>query len=435
MPSLDRNKPKQRWQDALLNRRMLICLLQGFSSGLPLYVLIQLFPGWLRTEGVDLTTIGLFNVLALPYTWKFLWAPLLDRYQLPFLGRRRGWTLASQLLLLGSIGLLGSMDPTNHLTTIVWLVFATSLFSATQDIALDAYRRELLAEEEFGTGNSLFVNAYRASSLIPGSLAFILADNIPWATVYWVVALFMTVGIVTTLFVPEVADERAAPRSLRAAVVEPFVEFFSRGGMGPALAILAFMVLYKLGDSMATALTTPFLVDLGFTLTQIGTIYKFSALWASIAGAALAGVLMLKLSINRALWLFGVVQLGSILGFAVLARVGNDPYVLFAVVSCEYLGVGLGSVALWAFMAKQTSTRFTATQLALLTSLTAVPRILANAGTGFIVDAIGYFNFFVLCTFVALPGMLLLLLVAPWSGGVRTLDERGGLAAAPEGQS
>jgi PAT family beta-lactamase induction signal transducer AmpG len=225
--------------------------------------------------------------------------------------------------------------------------------------------------------------------------------------------------------VPETADERLAPHTLRAAVVEPFLEFFRRNGLASALAVLAFTFLYKLGDAMATALQTPFFIDLGFSLTQIGTVAKYSALWGSITGAAVGGLVMTKLSINRALWLFGVLQLASILGFAALARIGANPYALFAAVSFEYLGVGMGAVALWAFMAQHTSIKFTATQLALMTALTAVPRVVASATTGFIIEAIGYFNFFLLCTVIALPGMALLLVVAPWSGA------RVGAAGAP----
>lgn len=406
--------PKRRWQDILFNRRMLICIFQGFASGIPLYVLIQLVPAWLRSEGIDLVTIGLLNLVMLPYTWKFLWSPFLDRYKLPFLGRRRGWTILFQLLLILSIGSLGVLQPTQSMTGISVLVFATALFSASQDIVLDAYRRELLADDELGTGNSIFVNAYRLSSLVPGSLALILSDFVAWESVYWIVAGFMVVGIVTTLLVPETADDQNAPKSLEDAIVQPFVEFFSRDGWRSALIILAFMVLYKLGDNMATALSTPFYLDLGFSRTQIGTVAKFAALWASITGTALGGIVMLKISINRALWIFGFVQVVSILGFAVLARVGADPMVLFAVVSFEYLGVGLGAVALTAFIAKTTSVLFTATQFALLTSLVAIPRTIANASTGFIIEAIGYFYFFLLCAALAIPGMLLLFAVAPW---------------------
>ena len=394
---------------------MLICIFQGFSSGMPLYVLIQLIPAWLRTEGVDLATIGLFTLVTLPYTWKFLWAPFLDRFSLPFLGRRRGWTLASQCLLLLCITQFGGVDPSVNLTAVAWLVFLTSLFSATQDIVLDAYRREMLADDELGTGNSIFINAYRVSSLVPGSLAFVLADLLPWATVFWLVGLFMCVGIITTFLVPETSDERIAPRSVREAVTEPFAEFFSRGGAKSALLILSFMLFYKLGDNMAVALQTPFFLDIGFTLTEIGTVAKFVILGSTIGGTLLGGLLMLKISINRALWIFGFVQIISIFGYAALAKIGNNLYALAAATGLEYLGVGLGTVALTAFIAKQTSRRFTATQFALLTSVTAVPRTFANATTGFIVEAIGYFNFFLLCGMVAVPGMLLLLAVAPWS--------------------
>ena len=417
------NAPARPWQEILLTKRMLICVFQGFASGMPLYVLIQLIPGWLRTEGVDLATIGLFTIVTLPYTWKFVWAPFLDRYRLPFLGRRRGWTLVSQVLLLLTIVQYGALNPTRDLTIVVWLVFATSLFGATQDILLDAYRRELLSDDELGTGNSIFVNAYRVSSLVPGSLAFVLADVLPWGAVFWIVGLFMAIGIVTTLLVPETADESAAPQSLREAVVEPFHEFFQRDSLKSALAVLSFLVLYKLGDNMAVALQTPFFIDLGFTLTEIGTVAKFAILGSSIVGTAIGGLLMLKLSLNRALWLFGFVQIFSILGYAALTKIGDNLYALFAAASFEYLGVGLGAVALWAFMAKQTNTRFTATQLALLTSLTAVPRTLANASTGFIIEAIGYFNFYLLCVAVAVPGLLLLLRVAPWSETEKAINE------------
>ncbi|MBH97699.1 MAG: AmpG family muropeptide MFS transporter [Rhodospirillaceae bacterium] len=394
---------------------MLICIFQGFSSGMPLYVLVQLIPAWLRTEGIDLATIGLFTIVTLPYTWKFLWAPFIDRFSLPFLGRRRGWALTSQCLLLICITQFGAFDPSQNLVAVIWLVFLTSLFSATQDIVLDAYRREMLTDDELGTGNSIFINAYRVSSLIPGSIGFVLADFLPWTTVFWVVGMFMSIGIITTLLIPEASDDEIAPRTIKEAVVNPFKEFFSRDGIKSALLILSFMFFYKLGDNMAVALQTPFFIDIGFTLTEIGTTAKFVILGSTIIGTLLGGLLMLRLSINRALWLFGFVQIISIFGYAALAKIGNNIYALSAAASLEYIGVGLGIVALTAFMAKQTSRRFTATQFALLTSLMAVPRTFANATTGFIVQAIGYFNFFLLCALVAVPGMLLLIVVAPWS--------------------
>jgi len=407
--------PARRWQEILLNRKMVTCIFLGFASGMPLYVLFQLVPAWLRSHEVDLATIGLFALVSLPYTWKFLWSPLLDRYKLPFLGRRRGWALLAQIGLLFSIAALGQFDPSVSLQAIVVTVFVISLFSASQDIVIDAYRRELLADDELGTGTSFFVNAYRLSSLVPGSLALILADVLPWSVVYWVTAGFMAVGIITTLLIKEVSDDALAPKTLREAVVDPFVEFFSRGGIKAGLAILSFMFLYKLGDNMATALATPFYIDMGFSLTEIGSIAKVAALWAVIAGGILGGVVMLKLNINRALWIFGFVQMFSILGYVWLSTVGHNPVILFVVVSGEYLGVGLGAIALTAFMARETSKAFTATQFALFSSFIAIPRTFANASTGFIIEAIGYTQFFVVCTVVAIPGMLLLFKVAPWN--------------------
>ena len=258
---------QRNWREILFSRRMLICIFIGFSSGMPLYVLIQLVPAWLRSNDVDLATIGLFALVSLPYTWKFLWSPLMDRFTLPFLGRRRGWALITQLALLLVIGALGMFDPRESLQAIVVVVFLVSLFSASQDIVIDAYRRELLADDELGTGNSFFINAYRLSSLVPGSLALILSDLLPWSVVYWVTAGFMLIGVLTTLVIREVSDDSLAPRSLRDAVIEPFREFFRRDGVVAALTILAFMFFYKLGDNMATALATPFYLDMGFSRT------------------------------------------------------------------------------------------------------------------------------------------------------------------------
>ena len=419
---------RRKWTEILFTRKMLACIFLGFTSGMPLYVLISLVPAWLRSNHVDLATIGLFALIGLPYTWKFLWSPLMDRYKLPFLGRRRGWALITQLVLLLSIGVLGQFSPSTSLQAIVAVVFIVALFSASQDIVIDAYRRELLADDELGTGTSIFVNAYRLSGLVPGSLALILADHQPWTVVFWVTGAFMLVGIVTTLTIREVSDDALAPHTLREAVINPFVEFFSRDGFTAGLAILAFLFLYKLGDNMATALATPFYIDMGYSLTEIGSVAKVAGLWASIAGGVLGGIIMLKVSINRALWLFGFVQLFTIVPYIWLSQAGHSLPGLFVVVSGEYLGVGLGTIALTAFMARETSRAFTATQFALFSSFIAVPRTLANASTGFIVESVGWTHFFILCAIVAIPGMLLLLKVAPWTEGDEDddLDESEG---------
>jgi PAT family beta-lactamase induction signal transducer AmpG len=414
MRSMSDTKPG--WRQALFNRRMLICVFTGFSSGLPLYLLINLLPAWLRSEGVDLRSIGMFALIQLPFTWKFFWAPLLDRYAPPVFGRRRSWMLATQVLLLVSIPAFGALRPQLDLWTIAYLATAVAFFAATQDIALDAYRRELLPDSELGLGNAIHVQAYRVSSLVPGALALVLADHFPWQTVFVVTALFMLPGIVNTLLVSEPAHARPAPRTLAEAIIEPFHEFITRAGWQRALLILAFIFFYKLGDSMATALATPFYLDMGFSKSEIGLIAKNAGLWASVIGGLLGGLWMLKVGINRGLWLFGAVQVVSILGFAWLAYVGEPDRLLLAVViAFEALGVGLGTAAFTAFIARTTDRRYTATQFALFTSLASVPRALVNATTGWVVEQTGWFVFFLLCTALALPGMALLLRVAPWN--------------------
>ncbi len=392
---------------------MLICIFTGFSSGLPLYILVSLLPAWLRSEGVNLKAIGLFALINLPFTWKFLWAPLFDRFTPP-LGRRRGWLIISQSLLLVSIPIFGAFNPTLDIWTIAYLATTVAFFSASQDIVLDAYRRELLIDNELGLGNAVHVNAYKIAGLIPGSLSLILADHMAWSGVFMITALFMLPGILMTLFVKEPALKAGAPRTLRAAVVEPFKEFIGRNGLQSALLILAFIFLYKLGDSMATALATPFYLDMGFSKTEIGLIAKNAGLWPSVIGGLLGGVWMFKLGINRALWLFGAVQMLAILGFAWLATVGHSLLWLAVVIGVEALGVGLGTAAFVAYIAQTTHPLYTATQFALFTSLAAVPRTFANAATGYMVENLGWFKFFILCFMLAIPGMLMLIKVAPW---------------------
>ena len=401
--NFDRTR-KESLKEAVLNRRMLICVFTGFSSGLPLYLLFQMVPYWLRTEGVGLAEIGFFALVQFPYTWKFLWAPVMDRFTLPFLGHRRGWILATQLALLVSIGALGFFEPVQSLWTIAYLSVAVAFFSASQDIVLDAYRRELLPDVELGLGNSIHVQAYRLSGLIPGGLGLILADRLPWHMVFVIVGLFMLVGIVMTLAIAEAIKEPSPPRSLKESVIEPFREFIGRAGLRSALLVLAFLFFYKLGDNMATALQTPFFHDVGFTGTQIGTIAKLVGTTAAIVGGLIGGLIMVKVSINRALWSFGFVQIASILGFALLSVVGANPWMLAFAMAFEYLGVGLG-----------TNVAFAATQFALFTALVSVPRVLSSATTGLIVERTGWTNFFLICTLLAVPGMLLLFKVAPWN--------------------
>jgi PAT family beta-lactamase induction signal transducer AmpG len=399
---------------------MLICIFTGLASGMPLYVLLQLVPVWLTDQGVSLAEIGLFALVGMPYTWKFAWAPLMDRYVPPLLGRRRGWMLVTQIALILVIGSLGWLQPQVNLGAVAALAFVVAFFSASQDIALDAYRREILPDRELGLGNSIHVQAYRISSLVPGSLSLILSDHLPWAAVFWITAAFMTVGVVLCLAVTEPESELPPAMGLREAVVAPFREYLQRRGWKVALLILGFMFLYKLGDSMATALAQPFYLDLGFSRTEIGLVAKHAALWPTIVGSLLGGLLMLRIGINRALWLFGAVQLLSIFGYAVLAEAGAVLWLLAAVIAFEYLGVGLGTAAFVAFIARESSRQFAATQFALFSALTAVPRTFANASTGFIVEAIGWTEFFLICALIAVPGMVMLWWVAPWHAGTGT---------------
>ncbi len=393
---------------------MLICVFTGFSSGMPLYVLFQLVPAWLKEGGVSLADIGLFALVGIPYTWKFLWAPLMDRWIPPFLGRRRGWMVLCQLALLFSIGILGGFEPARSTWVIAWLAVAVAFFSASQDVALDAYRREILPDAELGLGSAIHVQAYRVSSLVPGSLSLILADSLPWSSVFWITAAFMSVAVVMTLVVDEPRSELPTGTGLREAVVAPFAEYLGRRGWSGLLLVLGFMFFYKIGDNMATALSTPFYLDMGFSKTQIGLVAKHAALWPAIFGGLVGGLIMIKIGINRALWLFGVVQVVSILGFAVLANSGPLLWMLAAVISFEYLGVGMGTAAFTAFIARETSKTYAATQFALFTALAALPRTFANASTGMIVEQVGWVSFFLLCAILAIPGMLLLLWVAPW---------------------
>lgn len=341
--------------------------------------------------------------------------------------------------MLVGIPAFGWFTPQPDLDAIRWLAFSVALFSATQDIAIDAYRREILRDAEMGLGNVVHVNAYKIAGLVPGSLSLIIAEHLPWSAVYWITALFMLPGLCLTLSVREPESSRRAPSTLRNAVVEPFREFIGRNGWPGALAVLAFIFFYKLGDSMATALATPFYLDMGFSKTEIGMVAKHAGLWPNVIGGILGGIWMVSLGLNRALWVFGVLQALVILGFAWLVNMGHSLLSLAAVIGAEAFGVGLGTAAFVAFTASATHPAYTATQFALFTSLAATPRTLVNAFTGFLVEGgslnilpglpihiegLGWERFFWCCFAAALPGMLLLFKVAPWNGKTETLQMR-----------
>jgi MFS transporter, PAT family, beta-lactamase induction signal transducer AmpG len=389
---------------------MLIALAMGFSSGLPLLLTGSTLQAWLKESGVSLTTIGLSAFIGLPYTLKFLWAPIFDRYVLP-LGRRRGWLLVTQLLLTAAIVGLAFAQPKSQLAALALVSLLITFFSASQDIVIDAYRRESLTNDELSFGSALAVNGYRVGMLVASGGALILADATSFQTAYLAMAAAMGVGILTTVLSPEPTPGGATPKTLQEAVVKPFVEFFQRDG---ALATLAFLVLYKLGDNMAGAITTPFYLDLGFTKTEIGTVVKLWGFWATIVGGTVGGLLVLKIGLPRALVWFGVGQIVSTFGFVVLAKIGHSVPTLAAVVAFENLTAGMGMAAFVGLMGALTDRRFTATQYALLSSLMGVPRVIFAAPTGAMATAMGWQGFFIFCCVIALPGMWLALRARSW---------------------
>jgi PAT family beta-lactamase induction signal transducer AmpG len=419
-------------KEAIVNKRMLNCIFNGFAAGMPIYFLVNLIPAWLRSEEVDLKTIGFFGFVLLPYSFKFLWAPLVDRYTPPFFGRRRGWMLLTQIIIMLSMISFAFLNAKTQIDYVLYAGLAIGIFSATQDIVLDAYRRELLPDNELGLGNSYYANAYRLSAFVPGSLGLILSDMMDWKYVFIIIGLFMFIGVIYSIVISENEDEVSPPKSLAEAVIEPFKEFFQRDGIMNGTFILLFILFYKFGDTVATSLITPFYIDVGFSNLIIGSVTKAVALWAMLIGGFLGGALMFKIGINKSLWIFGIVQMASILGFSVLNEVGPNITVLGVVVAFEYLGVGLGSAALMAFIAKNTNRNFTGTQLALLTSLFAIPKSFSGVMSGLMIEGVkvtdgrffdifgrvegmGYTSYFYVCTVLAIPGMLLLFKVAPWN--------------------
>jgi PAT family beta-lactamase induction signal transducer AmpG len=391
---------------AIFSGRMLVALLMGFASGLPLLLTGSVLQAWLKDGGIDLKAIGLFALVGLPYTLKFLWSPLFDRYTLPVFGRRRGWLLVIQVALAASLFSLSFARPTpDHLLVISLSALLVTFFSATQDIVIDAYRRETLRESELGLGSALYVNGYRIGMLVAGGGGLILADVTSFETMYKLMAGFMLGATMVTLLAPEPPLPEGRPRTLMDAVVLPFRDYFTREG---AWLALAFILLYKLGDTMASAMTTPFYLDLGYSKTEIGAVVKLFGFWATIIGGTLGGVWILRIGLHRALWWFGLGQMISTLGFAVLAGLVPTTAALATVVALENLTAGLGTAAFVGFMAALTDKRFTATQYALLSSLMGVPRVLAAAPTGWLASSLGWALFFSLCTVIAIPGLVLL---------------------------
>ena len=397
--------------------KMAILLLFGFSSGLPFYLTSKTLQAWMTTAHVDLATIGFFSLVTLPYSLKFVWAPVMDRYIPPFLGRRRGWVLITQILLLLSIAAMALHDPARGLEMLAINAIAITFFSASQDISLDAYRTDVLQDREMGAGAAVFVLGYRIAMISTGALAFFLADRIQWPAVYVVLSTLLVVGIVTTFIAPEPVLSDAPPKTLFEAVVLPFADFFQR--VGPrAVLVLVFIVVYKYSDSLAGSMTTPFLLQAGFSQSEVGAVFLGVGVIATIAGVVVGGAVMGKVGINRALWLFVVFQGLSNLTYYGLSLSGKNHAFMVAAIITENFGLGLVSAGMTAYIMEMCNKRFTATQFALLSSLMAASRDILVAPAGKLVESTGWPGFFLLTVAMAIPPLVLLPFIAPWSRDV-----------------
>ena len=395
--------------------KMAVLLFLGFSSGLPFYLTSKTLQGWMTTAKVDLATIGFFSLVTLPYSLKFVWAPLMDRYVPPFLGRRRGWVLITQVLLLLAIAAMSLHDPQTGLKMLAINAIAIAFFSASQDISLDAYRTDVLETREMGAGAAVFVMGYRIAMITTGALAFFLADRIAWPTVYVVLSLLLIIGIVTTFIAPEPVLSDAPPRTLAEAVVLPFADFFQRAGVLRALLVLLFIVLYKYSDSLAGSMTTPFLLQAGFSQSEVGAVFLGVGVIATIAGVVVAGATIGKFGINRSLWLFVIFQGLSNLTYYGLSLAGKNHGFMVAAVITENFGLGLVTGAMTAYLMSMCNKRFTATQFALLSSLMAASRDILVAPAGKIAESAGWPSFFLITVAMAIPPLVLLPFIAPWS--------------------
>jgi len=394
-------------------RKMAAIGLLGFAGGLPLFLTSRTLQAWMTAEKVDLTTIGLFSLVGLPYSTKFLWAPFIDRYCPPFLGRRRGWMAITQALLALAIAALAFGNPRTATLAFAFTALGVAFLSATQDIAIDAYRVDVLEPLEAGAGTAVYVVGYRAALLITGSAALILADRMTWNSVYLVMAGLMLLGVAATVWSPEPPPIDRVPESMTDAIVEPFRDFFARSKWR-AIVILIFITLYRLADSMAGNMATPFLLKSGFSQTDVGAIQGGVGLLATIVGALCGGGLINRLGINRCLWVFGVLQLASNIGYYILSL---DPRysVMVGVIIVENFCAGLVVAGFGAFFMSLCSPRFSATQYALMTSLMAFSRDVLVAPAGKIAEATGWPNFFLLTIAAGIPAMLLLPVFAPWN--------------------
>lgn len=401
----------------MLTRKMLTILLLGLASGIPLGVVITVLQAWMTKSGIDLKTIGLAVLVQMPYTWKFVWSPLMDRFVPPFLGRRRGWMLISQVAMVASIAIMGQFDPARSVGIILAFATAVSFAGASHDIVIDAYRRDVLDESELGFGSAVAINSYLIGFRYIGVvMGLFLGDFLPWSQVFLILAGFVLIGIAGTLIAIEPKDAISTPKSLREAVFSPFLDYLKRPG---AIEILVFILLYKLGDNLASALMTPFYIEMGFSLTQISIYYKLISFGGTFIGSLLGGAILTRYSIRKCLLGFGVFQGITPLAFALLVYSGPNVLVLSFVVAVETLSLGMGAAALTAFMLRLCNRKFSATQYALLSSFMGIPRTAIPATAGFIIDYMGWVDFYALCTVLAIPGLLMVYFRAPkWEEGL-----------------
>ncbi len=391
---------------SLANLRIGTIMMLGFSSGLPLALTGGTLQAWMTVEGVDLKTIGIFTLVGVPYTFKFLWAPLLDRFVPPILGRRRGWILVFQLSLMALIVTMSGFSPKSAPWIVALLAVMITTMSASQDIVVDAYRTDVLHERERGLGAGVFVTGYRIAMLVSGALALVFSEIIGWRLTYLLIAGVMTLGVLATLFGPEPEVKVVPPRTLAEAVGGPLKEFFSRPG---AWALLALIVLYKIGDAFAGSLTTAFLIrGVEFSVGEVGAINKGMGLIATIVGALFGGVIMSRLGMFRSLMYFGILQAVSNLSFMVLALAGKSYALMVVAVLFENLAGGMGTAAFVGFLMALCNPKFTATQFALLSALAALGRVFVGPPSGYLVETTGWAVFFFITFLAALPGLGLL---------------------------
>jgi len=389
------------------NRRMAVISLLGFSSGLPLALTSGTLQAWMSVEGVDIRTIGIFSLVGIPYTVKFLWSPLMDRFVPPWFGRRRGWMLATQLPLMLGIGAMGFASPQHAPWALAALALMVAFTSASQDIVVDAYRTDLLHEKERGAGAALFVFGYRIAMLVSGAVALILSDRIGWQNTYLIMAGCMIIGIISSVSGPETEKKIAPPKTLSEAVWGPLRDFFSRPS---AATMLLLIILYKLGDAYAGTMTTPFLIrGAGFSATEVGTVNKGFGLAALIIGAMFGGALMVRLGLYRSLLYFGLLQAVSNLSFMLLAWQGKSYPVMIFAVGFENLTGGMGTAAFVSLLMALCNHRFSATQYALLSSLASLSRTFISPSSGYLVESVGWAVFFLITAISALPGIWMLM--------------------------